>query len=137
MWTDQTSLKSLLAAGAQGRKLMRLFRYAERLGQYRYVVEYRFETKNHFADILSCYVADVSEKQPETSKNAAESFAQISTIFGYVAFFAIKQNALREETATDKTIQTVFRLCIENWLNRCRLSEKLAPFYAVRKKLAH
>lgn len=61
----------MFSAGAQNCNLMRLYRYAEHVGWYRYVVKYQTIEKNNVKNMLSRNVEGVRDKIFLTSTDYA------------------------------------------------------------------
>ncbi|MFZ1075317.1 MAG: reverse transcriptase family protein [Minisyncoccia bacterium] len=114
--TDHSALKALLSGDQKGRKPMRLLRWADRLQQYDYEIQYRPGVDNVVADLLSrsCDSSESESSASESSKSessksesskfeSSESSAdnegfdtfQMGSVFGSPALSTITQQQLK------------------------------------------
>jgi hypothetical protein len=138
--TDHQALKTLLVTGGTGHRPLRLHRWADRLYQYSFDVEFRPGKLNVVADCLS----RTWEDQPEMTSSAppendteADDFQLIQSVFGKLATAVVSLQAVAEATDNDETLASVRRLVIDGWpASKSALQAKLWPYYRVRDELS-
>ena len=141
--TDHSSLTTLLCAGSQGRKPMRLLRWAERLNEYQFDMVYRPGEQNCVADMLSRNdggAAQVPQQQLAQSRMDShvdeESELQIRTIFGNEALAAIDAASIAQKTAKDNELEKVQQYLHHRWPQRAQVPKQLLPYFEVRGELS-
>ena len=111
--TDHFLLTTLLSGSFNGPKPMRLLRWADRLAQYSYNIEYHPGRQNVVTDYLSRF--DEPIKASMVTNNAdsdPDIISTISTIFGNPALHAITPAELAVDTEADDVLKRVL-LCIQ------------------------
>lgn len=138
--TDHEALKTLLTTGGTGHRPLRLHRWADRLYQYLFDVQYRPGRNNVVADCLSRIWEDgpeVTSTVPQASDSDADDLQLIQTIFGQFATSVVKLQAVADATEQDDVLSTVKRHVIVGWPpSKSALRPELWPYYAVRDDLS-
>ena len=125
--TDHSALTTLLAGGQKGRRPMRLLRWADRLYEYDFKVQYKPGCENVVADLLSRSDPGVSTDETEepTSLN-------IATIFGGTAMEALSLREVAEASQQDDELSAVAVKCTTGWMH----SDWLDKYYKLRDELS-
>ena len=164
--TDHSALKALLSGGQKGRKPMRLLRWADRLQQYDYEIQYRPGSDNVVADLLSrsCETSEPDlhsnssgshhnlTKSVKTSNSNhciidlshidtitymnSEEDLQLNSVFGSPALATISPKRLAEATAADPLLQSVITLTQTSEWKSKPSNSELLPYYRVREELS-
>ena len=164
--TDHSALKALLSGGQKGRKPMRLLRWADRLQQYDYEIQYRPGSDNVVADLLSrsCETSEPDlhsnssgshhnlTKSVKTSNSNhciidlshidaitymnSEEDLQLNSVFGSPALASISPKRLAEATAADPLLQSVITLTQTSEWKSKPSNSELLPYYRVREELS-
>ena len=119
--TDHQALKTLLTTGGTGHRPLRLHRWADRLQQYSYDMEFKPGRLNVVADCLSrSYDAKPASIPsivgPDASDDdEAESSYMIQTIFGQLATSVVTMHQVAEATAADEELLNVLNLITAGW----------------------
>ena len=154
--TDHSALKALLSGGQKGRKPMRLLRWADRLQQYDYDIQYRSGPDNVVADLLSRSCDSSGPDNPNGPDHSVQSAdlsdwpdfmetneepsppedLQLNSVFGSPALATITPKRLAEVTAADSLLQTVISRVQTSAWNCKPTNSELLPYYLVRQELS-
>ena len=132
--TDHPSLTTLLAGASKGHKPMRLTRWADRLAQYTFNVEYRPGRLNAVADYLSRPVEPV--RCVEAVVQDSDASASISTIFGNPALRAVSPVELAVATSADDVLKIVLEHINAGWPRNRPECTALLGFFHVADELS-
>lgn len=135
--TDHSSLTTLLAGASKGHKPMRLLRWADRLAQYSFNVEYRPGRLNAVADYLSRPDdTPVNNNRVLTDGSDLEREATISTIFGNPALLAVTPAELAVATSADDVLARVLEHIKAGWPRKRPNDMGLQAYFHVASELS-
>lgn len=123
--TGHQALTTLLSAGSEGRRPLRISRWCARLLYYNFTVEYCKGSNNVIADALSRLPL-----QLPTSPELDEEIISLVTP-------CISKADLQAATADDATLQQVIPYIANGWPEKKSLPPDLLPYFAVRHELSY
>uniref|UniRef100_A0A224YP72 RNA-directed DNA polymerase n=1 Tax=Rhipicephalus zambeziensis TaxID=60191 RepID=A0A224YP72_9ACAR len=122
--TDHQALVTLLSAGSEGRRPLRISRWCARLLYYNFTVQYCKGSHNVVADALSRLPL-----QLPVSPELEEEIISLVTP-------CITKPELQAATAADTTLQQVLPYIANGWPEKKSLPPELLPYFAVRTELS-
>ena len=131
--TDHQALSTLFTAPGKGHRPLRLHRWADRLLQYHFEIQYRSGERIAMADYLSRMSNSINSSESDNDLNASLT---ISTIFGSTDIPVILVSELQVASAKDTVIQKALGFVSEGWCSKSSLPPELKPFHDVRETLS-
>ena len=125
--TDHVALQALLSKSGSGHKPVRLYRWAERLHQYNFEVQYIPGSTNHVADMLSRLVV---------AKRSAEDWphSDLGCILEVNLSSLVTPNELLEASRGDLVLQKVAKYIKNGWPRK--VPKEFTPYFQLRSELA-
>ena len=108
---------------------MRLLRWADRLAEYDFAVQYKPGSENVVADVLSRSPAKTN------STDESEPTEDIQTIFGSPTLSVISQKDLAAATSSDPILQEILKYTIEGWTKSCS-NPALKRYHSIKDELS-
>ena len=131
--TDQQALSVLLSANGTGRRPMRLLRWADRLAEYDFDLQYKHGKLNSVADLFSLagVMADLSDVG-----NSPKEELDINTVFGSQSLSVLQRQELVEHTTSEPILHQVKAYIIGGWPKEVKDPE-LHPYSRVQNELSY
>jgi RNase H-like domain found in reverse transcriptase len=130
--TDHQALKTLLVTGGTRHRPLRLHRWADRLYQCSFDVEFRPRKLNVVADCFSRTWEDQPEMTSSASPKNDTEVDDLRLMFGKLATADVSLQAVAEATDNEETLASVCRLVIGGWpASKSALQAELWPYYRV------
>ena len=125
--TDHVALQALLSRSGSGHKPVRLYRWAERLHQYNFEVQYIPGSTNYVADMLSRLVV---------AKPSAEDWldSDLGCILEVNLSSLVTPNELLEASRGDLVLQQVAEYIKNGWPKK--VPKEFTPYFQLRSELA-
>lgn len=131
--TDHQALVTLLSTQGYGRQPMRIARWAARLLQYNYEVQYTKGEDNKVADALSRLPLN-------TQEDSTTSFDEESELVCYIQqlqFSPLSASDIQEATSADLVLGKLLRVIGRTWRpSSLKQDPDLAPYYCVLQELS-
>jgi hypothetical protein len=142
--TDHMALKTLLSAGGTGHRPLRLHRWADRLLQYDFRVEYKPGCENVVADCLSRADSEAAAVgmpvQPELAVGMLADIEDdifVQTIFGSLATPVVTMETVAAATESDSVLRCVREYVVNGWpLSKRAMNSELRAYFSVRHELS-
>jgi hypothetical protein len=128
--TDHQALRVLFTALGKGHRPLRLHRWADRLLQYNFDIQYKSGERIALADYLSKMGITLDY---DTAKLSA--IYTVSTIFGSTDIPVLMSAELQAATSSDAMLQTVCQRVTDGWPTKPCVPAKLRPYHDVRAAL--
>ena len=129
--TDHKALTTLLTPKGEGRKPLRLFRWADRLFAYDFEIEFKPGTQQVAPDFLSRYGYSTAHV---TECNLIADDFDDSVYIMQLNSSTVSPDDLITATDADETLQTVKRHVLHGWPKT--VTSELKPYHAVRDELS-
>ncbi|XP_064469689.1 uncharacterized protein LOC135384417 [Ornithodoros turicata] len=130
--TEHQALVTLLSTQGYGRQTMRIARWAARLLQYNYEIQYKKGQDNTVADALSRMLLSNTEKAPCASPDESELVCYVQQL----QLSPLTLSELQDSTGNDPVMTNLLKLCTTSWPSAAREDKNLAPYYCVREELS-
>ena len=134
--TDHSALTTLLAGGSKGHRPMRLLRWADRLNEYRFNIQYKPGVENVVADLLSRSTTASDSTTQQNAISTDDMSLYIRTIFGGSTFETLSLSEVAESTAEDKVLSQVMKRCNTGWLKADTIDPVLSSFYKLAEEFS-
>uniref|UniRef100_A0A3B3IH14 Gypsy retrotransposon integrase-like protein 1 n=2 Tax=Oryzias latipes TaxID=8090 RepID=A0A3B3IH14_ORYLA len=130
--TDHQALTALLATQGSGHKPMRLLRWADRLNQYNFRLEFMPGRANTVADLLSRAVS-VTKEAGEVTRNTENDDDLVHILHGPLSS-VVTLTELQKASADDETFATLRIYIQDGW--PAKVDDNLLPYYRFRNELS-
>ncbi|MGH0159456.1 UNVERIFIED_CONTAM: hypothetical protein FKN15_037301 [Acipenser sinensis] len=129
MRTDHQALTALLSTSGSGHKPLRLLRWADRLNQYNYTLEFTPGRQNTVADLLSRAVVP-----PSTVQQVTDTEPDLVQLLQAPLSAVVSMELLRKGSQDDALFTTLRTYIRGGWPSS--VAGELLPYYRVRAELS-
>ena len=131
--TDHQALTMLLSTRGTGHKPMRIARWATRLLNFNYDVEFRDGAHNRVADALSRLPLSNTAHTAEESDDAV-IVQWISALL--IDASSVTKTELQKASKDDAVLKSVSEYIVSGWPTKCQMTPELQPYFVLQHELS-